>query len=784
MSAAAIIIAEGEAIVEPRIRRPEPPSSDPAHRLAWDSPEIDGAAPLAAAGRHLWMVSLIVGGIVAGSAIVIDSLPSLYRATALVQYAPDDGALSPGDRKPPGGPLPAVDGEIAVLRSQDMLERASVALAAAGRASPQGARDAAAAAIARVGHVAADLSARLPFVGSKREAAPDFGWRVLIPSARADPAPGRPTARSLSPIGPPPQTFGPRGGTVADTGPAADAAEPTATAATRFANALSVNRIGLSTTIAIEVTAADPDAAAAAANTLAQVYIARQEAGARAAADAAVAALAVRLDEIASDLRTAEAEVDGYALARSAMAADEAVAREIRTLQRRFRQLGDAQMRANAELRALEEKLPVGGITTAHLHRAEHDALTAAVRKAERTRTPDLDAAEDAQPESVMAEAATRRDALRAAVAARAAEIDALQRRLDGLMSTASLPNAVSVELFRRQQRVQSLRTLYQTYLDRHQRLARLAAAVVPDSRMVAPARPPTEAAFPRKMPILAGLGVFGLAFAVGLACLCERRRARLASDGRLRAFGGVPILPALPHLRRRPGHRGPEDEVIRWPLSGFSEALRRLRHAIEARAESRDGGLVLVVTSTLPREGKTTLALALARSAALAGRSCLLIDGDLRRPSLHRRIRRQIASGFATFLRRRDAVLDDLVQTDARSGADLLVGAHRSETPPERWLASSRLAELIATARRTYEIVIIDAPPAAIASDAMLLQEHADAVLYVVRAGWPIGADFRAALEEFEISASGKTALVLNDAPPRTVALRGYRYYARFYGA
>lgn len=760
--------------MEPRIRRPEPFSSDPAHRLAWDSPEPDGAAPLVAAGRHLWMVSLVAGGIVAAGAIVLDRLPPLYRATALVQYAPDDGAFSPGDRKPPGGPLPAVDGEIAVLRSQDMLERASVALAAAGRSSPQGARDAAAAAIARVGRLAAGLTARLPFVGSKGESAPDFGWRTLIPSARADPAPGASSATSLPPVGPPPQTFGPRGGTVAEAGTATDAVVPTAAAATRFAKALSVSRIGLSTTIAIEVTAADPDAAAAAANTLAEVYIARQEAGARAAADAAVAALAVRLDEIAADLRTAEAEVDGYALARSAMAADEAAAREIRALQRRFRQLGEAQMRADAELRAIED-----GVSGDH-------ALDAAARAAERRQiaAPGGSAAGVHSDSAFLAAADPRRDALRAAVTARATEIDALQRRLDGLMSAASLPNAVSVELFRRQQRVQSLRTLYQTYLDRHQRLARLAAAVVPDSRMVAPARPPTEPAFPRKVPILAGLSVFGLAFAVGLACWRERRRARLASDERLRAFGGVPILPALPHLRRRPGHRGPEEEVVRRPLSAFSEAVRRLRHAIETRAESRDGGLVVVVTSTVPREGKTTLALALARSAALAGRSCLLVDGDLRRPSLHRRVRRQLASGFATFLRRRDAVLDDLVQTDARSGADLLIGAHRSETPPERWLASPRLADLIATVRSTYEIVIVDAPPAAVASDAMLLQQHADVVLYVVRAGRPIGADFRAALEQFELSAPGRTALVLNDAAPRTVTLSGYRYYARFYGA
>ncbi|MQT13455.1 hypothetical protein [Segnochrobactrum spirostomi] len=528
VSAAAIIIAEGEAIVEPRIRRPEPPSSDPAHRLAWDAPEPLGAAPLAAAGRHLWMVSLVAGGIVAGSAIALDLLPPLYRATALVQYAPDDGAF-PADRKPPGGPLPAVDGEIAVLRSQDMLERASVALAAAGRSTPQGARDAAASAVERVGRLVAGLSARLPFVGSRREAAPDFGWRALIPSARADPAPGAPAAAPLPPVGPPPQRFGPSGGTAASAVTTSDTAEPVATAATRFANALSVSRIGLSTTIAIEVTAADPNAAAAAANTLAQVYIARQEAGARAAADAAVAALAVRLDEIAADLRTAEAEVDGYALARSAMAADEAAAREIRALQRRFRQLGDAQMRANAELRAIEESV------------TGDDALVDAVRAAERRRIAAPDGSADiARPDSALLAAAdARRGALGAAVTARAAEIDALQRRLDALLSAASLPNAVSVELFRRQQRVQSLRTLYQTYLDRHQRLARLAAAVVPDSRMVAPARPPTEVAFPRKMPIIAGLGVFGLAVAVGLACWQERRRVRLASDERLRAFGG-----------------------------------------------------------------------------------------------------------------------------------------------------------------------------------------------------------------------------------------------------
>ena len=194
---------------------------------------------------------------------------------------------------------------------------------------------------------------------------------------------------------------------------------------------------------------------------------------------------------------------------------------------------------------------------------------------------------------------------------------------------------------------------------------------------------------------------------------LLRRRKQDLLSDGA--AKGQTRSAPLLLDGR----------------FSTFSEGLRSLRTVLQL-SRFGDTSKVILITSCLEAEGKSTLALNLAASFAQTGSRVLLVDADLRRPMLHRHRAYPSLPGLATALSGQDAVAAHEVSA-ALPTLELLSGVELPPFPSEL-LGSRRMAQLIEEWRAAYDYVILDSPPVLPVTDAVLLSQYCDVTLLVAR--------------------------------------------------
>lgn len=293
----------------------------------------------------------------------------------------------------------------------------------------------------------------------------------------------------------------------------------------------------------------------------------------------------------------------------------------------------------------------------------------------------------------------------------------------------------------------------------------------LPDSRIVSAALSPSTPAFPDRT-LMAGLaGILSLVAGVGAALLRDGFAGGFADEADLEASSGVAVLAALPAIEPRhdrPGDRAAA-ETLEHPDSPYGEAIRRLRLGLDLASSDRrpDGaGRVVLMTAANAGEGTTLTAIALARSLGLSGRKTLLIDADLRQPSIHAQLDLGQRHGVADYLAGRGAI-DGLIVDDIAPHVAIAAGpAGDQHNNIDTLLQSSRLTQLIQTARQNFDHVVIDSPPILPVIDALLLARHADDILMVVDTATP-PRDVRAALRALTRSGNGTTRLrlVLNRA-------------------
>ncbi len=312
---------------------------------------------------------------------------------------------------------------------------------------------------------------------------------------------------------------------------------------------------------------------------------------------------------------------------------------------------------------------------------------------------------------------------------------------LQGAMLSGALPADMLAEIYDLQRQSELARQQYDQLAARAQHLQVEASLQLADSRVVSPALRPSEAAWPntRTLMLLAGLG--GLALGVALAFAYEYYVGGVTAPEQLAGLIKASNVVAVPRIKLNGEESSLADLLITKPLSAYAEAIRRMRASIEQgfvrRNHASEGaGNIVVVTSTAPSEGKTTLALSLARSYSLSGRKVLLIDGDLRQPSLHHHIGMQIGDGLVEILRLDDPLpsLSSSLVRDEETGLMVLLTPQRSDLPTDDLIASRPFDRLLEAARNTFDIVVLDTPPLGPVVDALYLARYADAVVYVVQ--------------------------------------------------
>ena len=272
--------------------------------------------------------------------------------------------------------------------------------------------------------------------------------------------------------------------------------------------------------------------------------------------------------------------------------------------------------------------------------------------------------------------------------------------------------------------------------------------------RIVDPALAPTAPSGPQKTRNISLAFVVGLIGGIGLALFREYLDNTVKSPDDIETLTGLPSLAVVPSLPGVNGHHnrlsrfareaasqpapGPRVELLSYvqPKSQISEAFRALRTSL-LLSQAEHPPQVILVTSALPREGKTTAAVNLGVTLAQLGDRTLLMDSDLRKPGIRRALNLTVGKevGLSSYLAG-VSTLDEV--TVAHPTINNLTALTTGPVPPSPadLLSSHRMHEAIAELRNRFKFIVIDSPPIMAATDAVILSALTDGVLLVVRSG------------------------------------------------
>lgn len=363
----------------------------------------------------------------------------------------------------------------------------------------------------------------------------------------------------------------------------------------------------------------------------------------------------------------------------------------------------------------------------------------------------------------------------------------------------SNLSSAVIADLFNLQQSASIARNQYQQLLARVQDLNALANVQIADARVVSEALPPTSAASPNKRLIIAMAVMAGLAIGVTLALLNEYYIGGVTSTAQLANVTQARTPVSIPALSASNGERLLADEIMTAPLSQYSEGFRKLRLAIDTNLHQslpdrnlsdteRRKAKVVLICSALPGEGKSTTAIALARTYAVSGQRALLIDCDLRKPSVASYFKLPQQDGLIDYLTsdKSDAELVVTPVLDQLSNLEVITAGSRSTQPTDQMVNSPRFASLMEVVRDAFDVIIIDSPPLLPVVDTRYLAQMADIAVLIVRFSNTTQGEVREASNQMhEALRPGVRMLgVLNRQAERT-GKRGYYNgaYAGYYG-
>jgi len=524
--------------------------------------------------------------------------------------------------------------------------------------------------------------------------------------------------------------------------------------------ATSVRNVPLSLVFQVTVETENPRKSARIADTIVDLYILNQIEVKFEATEQATIWLSERVSELQSRLEQAEADVSKFSASTELVSIEglQALERQIKDMRDRIATAETNRSDLDAGIAALE----AAQSRDAQAALADDAQLT---RLLPRTTTDDAIAqAFDTRLEQVLQRQqieATRTDQQLRALRASEVELNrALEQQGEDLITLQQLTREA-----------EATRVLYEYFLTRFNETSAQQGIQQADSRILSNAVVPVSPSEPRKPLILAMSGMLGLMLGTGLVLMREMRNNGFRTAQDLEAFTGYAVLgqvPTMPSSKRRRVLQYLSDK----PTSAAAEAIRNLRTSIMLSNVDKPPQIILL-TSSVPGEGKTTNSLALAHNLIGLGKRVMLMEGDIRRRTLHEYFYDVPAKGIVSVLNG-DISLSDAVFRNEGFGADVLAG-EKTPINAADLFASEKFKGLLKEARNSYDAIIIDTPPVLVVPDARIIAEQVDAIIFTVQWDKTSKPQVEEALRTFHTSGQRVTGLVLSQISARGMKRYGY---------
>jgi capsular exopolysaccharide synthesis family protein len=314
--------------------------------------------------------------------------------------------------------------------------------------------------------------------------------------------------------------------------------------------------------------------------------------------------------------------------------------------------------------------------------------------------------------------------------------VASFEQSLQQATGQVNVDDATSIRLRELERAVTVNKSLFEDFLQRAKITQEQSTFEAREARIITRALPPGSPSYPNKTKYMSAFVIIGLLVGIGGALAKEMLNAGFTTPKQVEEVLGLPLLTSVSQMEVRDltidGKIVPIPLYpIVKPLSRFSESMRALRGGIQM-TDVDHPPRVIQVTSTVPDEGKTTIALSLAASAANSGHRVLFIDADLRHPSATRFLGLQKEPGLVDLLLGQ-VTQDEVIRFQANAGYWTLSAGDKTQNPPDL-LGSDRMRSIVGACREAFDLVILDTPPAGPVIDPVIVSQLSDTVVLVVR--------------------------------------------------
>jgi len=348
-----------------------------------------------------------------------------------------------------------------------------------------------------------------------------------------------------------------------------------------------------------------------------------------------------------------------------------------------------------------------------------------------------------------------------------AARQNAINDDLKRQRTIAVAANDALVQLRQLEEKADSYKSLYQTFLQRYQETDQQENFPIAGSRIVSPAVQPLKPNYPRKTLVLAVALAAGSFLGIGIGMLRESLDRVFRTVEQIRDVLGVPVLGMLPFLQQE-STTGDKSVIMRYaidnPFSSFAETLRSARIAVDHATERRPLK-VIGVTSLLPNEGKSTVSKNFASSLALHGFKTLLIDSDMRNPFLTKVMGYDLEQNSHGNMQ----PLGKILKCEPESGLQILPSIYAPGDPRTANGLSLRMLESHLDSIREsgrYDYIVLDLPPVGPVATARDLAPVIDSFIFVVAWGETARYAVKAVLAKEVAIRQKLVGVILNKVP------------------